>query len=115
MNDDDHAPLMDLKKNPYEPLQTLEDVVKAFVYKPSSQTLAVNNDAIAIFCAHIRAAFPHIDTLEEPPAPLTAQQHISALVAMGAKQVGSGYALPYGANMPINSPYGTLILLPEGA
>jgi hypothetical protein len=63
LSDDDHAALMDLKANPYEPAVTLEDVVKEALRSTRSVHLTVEEREMAIV-GMIRTAFPHIDQEE---------------------------------------------------
>lgn len=71
--DDDYAALMDLKASPWEP--TPESVVEAW-FTDANKDWEFSK---ALLCTRLRSAFPQID------APLTAADHIAALVAMGAK------------------------------
>ena len=69
LTDDDHAPLMDLKKEPYEPLPKLEDVVRQWEewwnsWIPDQRSKAVRGVLANSLCSRLRAAFPHIDTPE---------------------------------------------------
>jgi len=73
LDDDDHAALMYLKENPWEPTPTLEQVLlKAWNNCPNDGFMHLH------LAEAIRSAFPQID------APLTASDHIAALVEMGA-------------------------------
>jgi hypothetical protein len=61
LSDDDHAPLMDLKKTPYEPVLTLEDILESS-YKEWVAFPMGNISQLSEFVAkRIREAFPHID------------------------------------------------------
>jgi len=66
LGDDDHAPLMDLKKNPYEPVVTLEDVVNSWFVRWVEGHSAIGPEIVDL-CERIRTAFPHIDTPEVGP------------------------------------------------
>jgi hypothetical protein len=64
LTDDDHAPLMDLKKTPYEPTPKLEDVLESAY----TEWNACRNTGITMFsnlfqftARRLRNAFPHID------------------------------------------------------
>jgi hypothetical protein len=98
LDDDDHAPLMALKADPYEPVVTLEDVVMKYLdHALEAGKGRVGGWVGTVKLSHttataIRTAFPHIDTPPEPPAPLTAQDHIDALVKMGATPVDDGFS-----------------------
>jgi len=61
--DDDHAELMDLKKNPYEPVPRLEDVLHDAYAEWFGSSIA--SLALPQFIANrLRAVFPHIDQEE---------------------------------------------------
>lgn len=64
LTDNDHAPLMDLKKRPYEPPLTLGVVVSGWYEKTSHHTYITNDDLLKLF-SDLRAAFPHIDDAQE--------------------------------------------------
>jgi hypothetical protein len=91
--DDDHAALMDLKNNPYEPIQTLEDVVNEWNVSAEWVRRSESKYALQELCTYIREAFPDIDkpfsdTLGEKTMVAeynTVQDHVDALVRMGAK------------------------------
>ena len=82
--DTDHTALMDLKNNPYEPIQTLEYVVEKWS-KESSGPWSIMRDDL---CERIREAFPDIDKEAFEPIQTLEEQiqyHVDALVDMGAK------------------------------
>jgi hypothetical protein len=82
LTDDDHAALMDLKANPYEPpYQTLKRILSDGLKAKMT---------VSEMAEVIRVAFPQID------APLTAADHIAALVAMGARRIVTNGAVAYG-------------------
>ena len=56
LTDDDHAALMDLKANPYEPTPTLDSVLQDWYISRSS--------SLSDLRERLRAAFPHIDQEE---------------------------------------------------
>ena len=63
--DDDHAALMDLKANPYEPTPTSREVVEEWL-ESSTQFASdggyfIRASDIESLCARLREAFPHID------------------------------------------------------
>ncbi len=101
--DDDHAALMDLKAQPYEPTPTLEQIIEAAADHAYLAGRGLARDwkgthALSLNMADaIRYAFPQID------APLTAADHIAALVAMGAK-LSSAYDLAHDADVLILPP-----------
>lgn len=89
-DDEDHAALLDLKKNPYEPNPTLEDVVNE--WNEAEWVRSYESDiALGELCTMLRTAFPQIDTQSEDdfsPEPTLEEQmqyHVGALVDMGAK------------------------------
>jgi len=55
--DEDHVELMYLKKDPYEPVPKLEDVVRDWVEDSRNFTRPFISD----LCYRLRTAFPHID------------------------------------------------------
>jgi hypothetical protein len=59
-SDDDHAPLMDLKKTPYEPVLTLGQVVYAW-WERSDKGPFIRAADIEDLCSRLRNAFPNID------------------------------------------------------
>ena len=84
---------MALKADPYEPVVTLERIVEEAVDRAymAGRGLSLNwegTHALTISTAErIRTAFPHVDTPPVAPTPLTAltaQDHIDALMKMGA-------------------------------
>lgn len=63
-SDADHAPLMDLKKTPYEPTPKLEDVLEsAYMEWNASRNTGVTmfSNLFQFTARRIRNAFPHID------------------------------------------------------
>jgi hypothetical protein len=90
--DEDHIALLDLKNNPYEPIQTLEDVVNEW-NEAEWVRQRESEYALQELCKYIREAFPDIDkpfsdTLGEKTMVAeynTVQDHVDALVRMGAK------------------------------
>jgi hypothetical protein len=60
LTDDDHAPLMDLKKTPYEPVLTLGQVVHAW-WERSGKGPFIRAADIEDLCSRLRNAFPNID------------------------------------------------------
>jgi len=60
LTDDDHAPLMDLKKNPHEPVPKLEDMILTCGNDSHNSREQYANE----LARRLRAAFPHIDTPE---------------------------------------------------
>jgi hypothetical protein len=60
LSDDDHAPLMDLKKTPYEPVLTLGQVVHAW-WERSDKGPFIRAADIEDLCSRLRNAFPNID------------------------------------------------------
>jgi hypothetical protein len=114
-SDADHAALMALKAEPYESKPFLESLLHNMIREIDSRK---GDEATAFyvrdFAATFRYAFPQIDT------PLTAADHIAALVAMGAmlwddvvmveqKVATSGHRFI----TPLHSGTRTLILPPE--
>lgn len=82
--DADHAALMDLKNNPHEPIQTLEDIIDQW----SRNTFGVWTQIRDDLCKRIREAFPDIDKEAFEPIQTLEEQiqyHVDALVDMGAK------------------------------
>lgn len=64
LTDDDHIPLMDIKKNPHEPAVTLEQVVHAWHNETQSRKFMdgrIHTTDIAELCSRLRNAFPNID------------------------------------------------------
>jgi hypothetical protein len=60
LTDDDHAALMDLKANPYEPEPRLEDVVRRGLTGMAPRPML---DALTTrVAAELRDAYPHIDS-----------------------------------------------------
>ena len=60
LSDDDHAPLMDLKKNPYEPVMTFGQIVHGW-WEHSSDRRFIRAADIEDLCSRLRTAFPNID------------------------------------------------------
>jgi hypothetical protein len=64
LSDEDHAPLMDLKKTPYEPAPKLEDILEsAYMEWNASRNTGVTmfSNLFQFTARRIRNAFPHID------------------------------------------------------
>jgi hypothetical protein len=105
LTDADHAALMDLKNNPYEPNPTLEDVVEEW-NEAEWVRQSESEYALQELCTYIREAFPDIDkpfsdTLGEKTMVAeynTVQDHVDALVRMGAKYYSGDH--PYMEGYP---------------
>ncbi len=105
ITDADHAALMDLKANPFEPTPYLESLLDTLIREVAPRKGDVEVAFyVKEFAATLRAAFPQIDADHVGDAnkmvpPLTAADHIAALVAMGATRVQR--ANVYASNGPL--------------
>ncbi len=98
--DADHAALLALRDDPYEPVETLEDVVDKWW-----EELVGSAVDVPALCTRLRAH------LSQQTPPLTAGEHIAALVAVGAEltTLGGAWALHPGSMKDTH----VLVLPPE--
>lgn len=61
LGDDDHAALMDLKANPYEPVKTLDEVVLHALHQTRNVYALTLEERAKAITEILRTAFPHID------------------------------------------------------
>ncbi len=109
--DEDHIALLDLKNNPYEPIQTLEDVVELW-HKESGwhpelcvrlrtwMAQSIHDEGLATIGAKNEQYFHHSDM--EPTREEQVQYHVDALIRMGAKY--------YPGELPLLNGYPRLVL-----
>jgi hypothetical protein len=106
-SDADHAALMDLKANPYEPTPTLEQIIVEYT-EEIAYTMSEEEEQryMLDICARLREAFPQID------APLTAADHIAALVAMGAQEIKDVLSIEHRGSTSANLKWKDVLILP---
>ena len=108
LTDLDIPALLALRDDPYEPVETLEDVVREWFKEWVCSTAVASG--VADLCTRLRTWLA-----QQPTPALTAAQHVAALVGMGAKERRSVTALclSNGLNVAVTGPADVLILPPE--